>query len=238
MSLILFVVAGLAAVLPRHHGVRTSDPATVAAAIPADSATCRPFSEPKRLPDPSVVLDTAALFVRLDSVGAASPGEVAVSMLWSDQPEGYLLGEPPHPPWHNIVLELLLASLRPAPKHASMAVQVHLQVTPTRTVRLERAILCHPQAVEGQNFDPPPGVGLRPFAPSPIPGYQPQRVRTKALIDASGAVTAAAILTSSGYPEIDHIFLQRIKGQHYRPALLDGRPVAVWVSDRGIRLAP
>jgi hypothetical protein len=239
MSLILFVVGGLATVLPRHNEIRTSDPTAVAAAIPADSATCRRLSEPKRLPEPSLVLDTAALFVRLDSVGAVSPGDVAVSMLWSDKPEGYLLGEPPHPPWHNIVLELLLASLRPAPKHASMAVQVHLQVAPTRTVRLEHAILCDPQAVEGQNVSPPFGVGrVRPFAPSPIPGYQPQRVRTKALVNLNGAVTAVTILTSSGYPEIDQVLVQSIKAQHYRPALLDGRPVAVWISGRGIRLAP
>ena len=239
MSLILFVVAGLAAVLPRHNGVKTSDPRAVAAAMAADSAPCRPLSEPKHLPEASVVLDTAAVFARLDSVAPVSPSDVAVSMLWSDHPEGYLLGELPHPAWHNIVLEHLLASLRPAPNHASLAVQVHLQLGPNRRIRLEHAILCDPQAVEGQNVDAPFGVGrVKPFAPSPIPGYQPQRVRTKILINASGAVTAVTILTSSGYPEIDHVLVQSIKAQHYRPALLDGRPVAVWISDRGIRLAP
>jgi TonB family protein len=211
MSLILLVLAGLAT-------------------APGDSARCRPLSEPKRLPEPSLVLDTAALFVRLDSVAAVSPEDVAVSVLWSDKPEAYLFGERPHPPWHNVALELLRASLRPAPEHSSMAVQVHLQVAPNRRLRLARAILCEPQAVEGRR--------IKAVAPSPIPGYQPKRVRTRVLVSPSGAVTAVRILTSSGYPDIDQVLIQSIKARHYRPALLDGRPVAVWISDRGTTLAP
>ena len=210
MSLILFVLAGLV--------------------MPGDSTTCRPLSEPKRLPEPSLVLDTAALFVRLDSVAPGSSGDVAVSVLWSDQPEAYLLGEHPHPPWHNIARELLLTSLRPAPKNASMAVRVHLQAAPNRRVRLERAILCEPRAVEGQS--------VKAAAPSPILGYQPKRVRTRVLVNPSGAVAAVTILTSSGYPDIDQVLIHSIKARHYRPALLDGRPVAVWISDRGTTLAP
>jgi hypothetical protein len=55
---------------------------------------------------------------------------------------------------------------------------------------------------------------------------------------ASGAVTAVTILSSSGYPDVDQALVWSIKARHYRPALLDGRPVAVWISDAGIRLAP
>src|SRR5439155_17228773 len=84
----------------------------------------------------------------------------------------------------------------------------------------EHAILCDPQAVEGQNVNPAFGVGrVKAFAPSPIPGYQPQRVRAKMLVDPSGAVTAVTIVSSSGYPEIDRLLVQSIKAQHYRPAL-------------------
>jgi TonB family protein len=239
IPLILLIAAGLATGFPRHGTVDTFDPGPVAAAMPVDSGNCRPLSEPKRLPEPSLVVDTAGLFAHLEAVAPVSPGDVAVSMLWSDHPEGYLLGELPHPPWHDIVLEQLLASLRPVAKHASLAMQVHLQVGPNRTIRLARSILCGPLAVEGQNVSPPFGVGrVKAFAPSPIPGYQPQRVRTRMLVDGSGAVTAVSILSSSGYPEIDQALMQSMKAQHYRPALLDGRPVAVWISDRGITLAP
>ena len=111
-----------------------------------------------------------------------------------------------------------------------MAFRVHLQVAPNRRVRLERALLCEPQAVEGQN--------VKAVAPSLIPGYQPKRVRTRVLVNPSGAVTAVTILTSSGYPDIDQVLIHSIKARRYRPALLDGRPVAVWISDRGTTLAP
>ena len=238
MSPIFLVVAGLATVIPHQNGVKTSGPKATATAMPADSATCRPLSEPKHLPDPSLVVDTAALFAGLDSVGAASPGDVGISLLWSDHPEGHLLEELPQPQWHKIVLDLLLASLRPAPEHAFLAVQVHVQAAPERRVWLEHPILCDPQASQGQDISPPFGAGVKTFAPSPIPGYQPRRVRAKTLVDANGSVTAVTIVSSSGYPEIDRALIQSIKAKHYRPALLDGRPVAVWVSDRGIRLAP
>lgn len=207
-------------------------------AVFADTATCRPLSQPKRLPEPSLVVDTAGLLARLATVAPGSPGDVAVSLLWSDHPEGYLLGELPHPPWHHSVLQHLLASLRPPPKHASLPVQVHLEVGPNPTIRIARAILCDPQAIEDQNVSPPFGVGVKAYAPSPISGYQPKRVRTKMLVSPNGAVTAVSILSSSGYPQIDHAFIASIKAQQYRPALLDGRPVAVWVSDRGVSLAP
>ena len=238
MSPILLVVAGLATANPHQNWVKTSEPKATATAMAADSATCRPLSEPKHLPDRSLVVDTAALFAGLDGVGADSPGDVGISLLWSDHPEGHFLGELPHRQWHKLVLDLLLASLRPAPKHAFLAVQVHVQAAPERRVWLEHPILCDPQVIEGQSISPPFGVGVKTFAPSPIPGYQPQRVRAKTLIDANGSVTAVTIVSSSGYPEIDRTLIQSIKAHQYRPALLDGRPVAVWVSDRGIRLAP
>jgi TonB family protein len=239
MSLILLVVAGLTTASPPHNAVRTSNLTAGAVAMPADSEDCRPLAEPKRLPEPALVLDTAGLFARLETVAPISPGDVAVSMLWSDHPEGYLLGELPRPPWHNIVLEHLLASVRPPPQHESLAVQVHMQVRPSRTVRLARAILCAPQAVEDLNVSPASGAGRgKTVAPSSTPGVHPHRVRTKMLVSASGAVTAVTILSSSGYPDVDQALVWSMKARRYRPALLDGRPVAVWISDAGIRLAP
>ena len=74
MSPILLLVVGFATVLPRQDRVKTFDPRATAAAMPTESATCRPLSEPKRLPDPSLVSDTAALFARLDTVASVSPG--------------------------------------------------------------------------------------------------------------------------------------------------------------------
>jgi TonB family protein len=166
----------------------------------------------------------------------AAGGEVRVSLRWSADPEGYLVGAPPHPAWHDVVLGHVLATLRPPAQSARFAFQVRVQAGANPAVRLERSVLCGP--IKAQNFSPPPGVGLRPFAPSPIPGARPEPVRAKVRISAEGAVTAVTILSSSGYPEIDREVVTRSKAQHYRPALLDGRPVAVWISADGIRLGP
>jgi len=101
-----------------------------------------------------------------------------------------------------------------------------------------RSVLCWPTAIEGQNTSPVFGTGrMTTFKPSAIPGARPEPIRAKLLVSADGVVTSVTILSGSGYPEIDRDYVTRAKAQRYRPALLDGRPVAVWVEAGTIRLA-
>lgn len=213
--------------------------AIVALSTRAGPPACQPYAYPAHLPALDRVLDSAALVTRLQSVAPTAAGEMSISLRWSTQPEGYLLGTAPHPPWHEAVLEQVLASLRPADRKSWLAVQVHVQTGASPAITLERSILCSPIAIEGQNVSPQFGTGrTTPFKPSPIPGAHPETVKAKSLISAGGVVTSMTIISSSGYPEIDRDIIQRSKAQRYAPAHLDGRPVAVWMLPDGIRVAP
>src|SRR4029079_15116658 len=75
------------------------------------------------------------------------------------------------------------------------------------------------------------------FSPSAIPGARPEQIRAKLLISAEDSSTGVLIISISGYREIDRDYVTRAKAQRYRSALLDGRPVAVWVSEGTIRRA-
>jgi protein TonB len=50
-------------------------------------------------------------------------------------------------------------------------------------------------------------------------------VRVSAMVDASGAVTGAVVLESSGHPSLDQAALEAVRRARFMPALLEGKAV-------------
>ncbi len=74
----------------------------------------------------------------------------------------------------------------------------------------------------------PTGLSITTTAPPPR-RIKPPTIRL--LVGADGAIETAILEVSSGYPEFDNAMVSRIQRRRYKPALVDGASVSVWLRE-------
>jgi TonB family protein len=69
-----------------------------------------------------------------------------------------------------------------------------------------------------------------------VPAGRTIRVEAQWTIDESGLVTSVQLLNSSGMRELDDEMVADLRRRVYRPALLDGVPIATWERTGGRKM--
>jgi hypothetical protein len=240
MTIYTVALIGLTSGLAGTLATPSALPVAAAASHAVIPDSCAPLSQPKRMPNLTAVLDSTGLMARLQALDTASAGSVIVGIIYSSAPSGHIIERSPPTPASELVLSHVLASLRSPSKGAPPAFRVHIQLGPTPVLELKRSRLCRPQSVE------PGGDVLRigygqVQGSSASAGVMPAKSRsiTPSLrISATGQVEEVSIGPGTGILELDRSLREGLMVQRFHPALLDGRPVAVWVSGTKVGLIP
>ena len=197
---------------------------------------CKPLPDPKRLPGLDAVTDSAALVTRLAALDSI-PGEIIVSVWYAEHPAAYAVDAVlPLSVTHEAVLAAVSAALRPAQKDSPAAFRIRTQLRKTPRVVLERSILCSPTTEDGSPVRGPVMIG-RVTSTNPLPAPTNARpVELKMRVSSSGEVLEVNLLSGSGIAEVDRSLVETTRNERFRPALLDGRPVEVWLRGNRIEL--
>ncbi|NOT09366.1 MAG: hypothetical protein HOP28_14310 [Gemmatimonadales bacterium] len=206
--------------------------ATLVMSYPAPQG-CQPVSPAHLLVDVGQVLDSAGLLRRLGGPDTRANPPI-VSVFLSKPPTAHVVDAPPEATPPDSLIDQILASLRPDSKDPPAAFRVRVQYAPAPAVTVEPAILCGPVVVkEGKAPTPMRRVVREGERPRDI---TPRPVVTRIRIGTTGNVLRVDISSGSGYPEIDRNIQSMVQSRSYRPALLDGRPVEVWLTGDKVEL--
>lgn len=205
------------------HGTALTD------AGPSPNATfvvqrrCGPLTLPSTLPTVDQLIDSAGLTSALRDVQG---GEFLLSVVFMGRGRPTLL---PLDSWvgaPDSLLPLVVASVRATADVDAPSVRLRIRLTTPPRVKVERSELCIPVALDAGGIN---RVTVTTAGPPPARLKAPV-VRMR--IGSDGSVLAAEVARSSGLPELDQEILRTAPQLRFRPALLDGRPIEVWL-DRG-----
>ena len=192
----------------------------------ANAQTCKPLTDSKAFPPLAALVDSAALVAALPPAFAGGPSEVLVSVMMGPTPRAHTMHSTAAPATGTIIGEQILASLRPA-ADAVPSFRVRAVLAPSASVSVEASVLCDPKP-RGSNR----GLALTVAPGSGRPQGPPFTPRLK--IGVNGEVMQVDLGAGTGRPDSDRSLRQALERQRYEPALLDGRPVQVWL--RGTRV--
>jgi hypothetical protein len=207
---------------------------------------CQPLSGPKRLPEAWVVVDSSLLQQGITSLGLPPDTEVVASLIpgTGQRPPKIELGIARAPTFRDQqLLTSLRAAIRSTATFDAPSIRLTVHVSSAVSVTLTRSVLCQPVLVaftETRVVRLPFSVErVSPGSPSSRPSLTPNwRPEPVLLVDAEGQVREAKLSISSGDPTIDRQFLEPLRDQRFHPALLDGRPVAVWLGNNRTEVVP
>lgn len=196
------------------------------------SRTCSQLDQPKILPAVDQLVDSAAVISALTRLQTGGfHGDAIFSLVFrrSELDSIHILQTTLNAPASDSVPPMLHAAMRRAARLEAPSIRLHVTVDTAPRLTLERSELCSPGPVPGEGATT---VGVRfsvpSGSPSPYPGIAEFRLR----ITPDGRVASATITSSSGVPEMDAASVRAIRHNRFMPALLDGRPVEVWL-ERG-----
>lgn len=205
------------------------------AALPAqDAPSCQPLETPKEVPSLASLLDSVALMGRIADSRVSDPPElrIAVAFPRSGPPRTWLIEAGPAPEISAWLSGLVHGMLRAGGGPPGTNVRLHLRIAAPIAIRVERSMLCAPVPLganpELPDFQLKEGNGSAP--PKTWKGVIRQRIGT------DGQVLEAKLVPGSGQAVIDRVALEPVYGRKWKPATLDGRPVAVWFTGGRVEL--
>ncbi len=196
---------------------------------------CKVLTEVTKLPAVTALLDSAALVANLPAPNAGAPGEVLVSVMTGATPQVYVMDSVAAAATGVAVQERVLVSLKPGIRNAIPAFRVRVVLAQPAAIHLEPSVLCEPKATTPPRqasftYVTPAGPGAPQVRP------QPRSVSPRIKIGSNGEVLQVDLGAGTGVPEADRSLRQALEGQRYQPALLDGRPVQVWLREKKVEL--
>jgi hypothetical protein len=194
---------------------------------------CKPLTELKKLPALNTLLDSAGLVTSLPAPDAGGPGEVVVSVMTGAAPQAHVMDSVTAAATGTAVKERVLATLKPGARNAMPAFRVRVALAQSVSIFVEPSILCDPRARGPQDRRASFTV-TSPSGPGSAP--RPRSVTPRIKIGVNGEVLQVDLGGGTGYPEGDRSLRQALEGQRFEPALLDGRPVQVWLRAKKVEL--
>jgi hypothetical protein len=194
---------------------------------------CKVVTEVTKLPAMTALLDSAALVANLPAPNAGAPGEVVVSVMTGARSQAHVMDSVAAGAAGITVQERVLASLKPGIRNAIPAFRVRVVLAQPAAVYLEPSVLCEPKATtpaRQASF-----TYLTPAGAGPPQG-RPRSVSPRIKIGSNGEVLQVDLGAGTGLPDGDRALRQALEGQRYQPALLDGRPVQVWLREKKVEL--
>jgi hypothetical protein len=206
-------------------------------AVAVAQEDCKPLTEGKKLPALTTLLDSAGVVTTLPASDSSGPAEVLVSVMTGATPHAFVMDSlAAQTAAGTTVLESVFSALNPDARNAIPAFRVRVLLGQVAGVFVEPSVLCGPRGRRPSSWVSftitgpagPPGSGAR--APRPRP------VNPRIKIGINGEVLQVDLGGGTGYPEGDRVLRQALEGERYEPALLDGRPVQVWLRDKHVEL--
>jgi hypothetical protein len=198
---------------------------------------CKPLTEAKKLPALTTLLDSAGVVTNLPAADSSGPAEVLVSVMTGAMPHAFVMDSlAAKTAAGTAVLERVLSALRPDAGNAIPAFRVRVVLGQAASVFVEPSVLCGPRGK-----GPPSRLSFTVRGPAGPPGSgartpPPRSVNPRIKIGINGEVLQVDLGGGTGYPEGDRSLRRALEGQRYEPALLDGRPVQVWLRDKQVEL--
>ena len=194
---------------------------------------CEPLTEVTKLPALAALLDSAALAANLPAPNAGTPSEVVVSVITGSTPRAHVMDSVTAAATGTAVQERVLASLKPGARNAIPAFRVRVVLAQPAAVSVEPSVLCEPKATT-----PPKQASFTYVTPAGpgAPRVRPRPVSPRIKIGSNGEVLQVDLGAGTGFADADRSLRQALEGQRFQPALLDGRPVPVWLGDKKVEL--
>ena len=202
-------------------------------AIATAQEGCKALTEAHKLPAVNTLLDSSALVANLPAPIAGGPAEVLVSVLTGATPQVYVMDSAAAGVAGPTIRDRVTTAIRPGARNAIPAFRVRVSLAQPGTLSLEPSVLCDPKPT-----GPPRQASFTTIVPAG-PGAPPPRPRTvvpRIKIGVNGEVLQVDLGAGTGYADGDRSLRQAMQGQRYEPALLDGRPVQVWLREKRVEL--
>ena len=222
LSLLVLVLAGTGA---------------AGAARPQDAPDCRLVDTPKRLPTVAELVDSTTLATQVAEAAVTGSPEIQLGVAFprpSGPPQAWVIDSGVTPDAQARLAALVQAALRTQGAPPGTTLRIHLRVTAPIGVRVQRSILCAPVPLDSARSTQP-GIKVTDGARNAPPQSWKAVIRQR--IGPDGLVLDARLQPGSGHPELDRLALVPVYGRRWRPATLDGRPVAVWFGNGRVELA-
>lgn len=212
----------------------------VTAASGADAQApmgCTVLEESKEIPAVDAVFDSAKLVGALPAVDAAAPSEMVFTLLTGARPIVQNVDSTNKHAVNDETMKQLVAASRAGSREFAPAFKVRVvlgEAGKPLSLNVERSTLCGPEMIGS----PPPiqmRTTVRPANAPPPP--RPRSVSARLRIGVTGQVKRVDLGSGSGDRDLDQAMRDAMMRGRYRPALLDGRPVEVWVGQGKLEIA-
>ncbi len=178
------------------------------------------------LPRLETLIDSTAAFEGLAALPQGTWGQVVITLTFSPAGEARqarVLATDLPDSIAAPVVRAVAGAVRDLAESGLAGVRLLVNLGGTAGLKVEPAVYCAPEP-EG------PGGPLHVDVTSTTPG--PARVQMPAqriLVGEDGAVRTVELAASSGQPDLDQAVLDRARRQRFKPGLVDGIPVAIWI---------
>ena len=201
----------------------------------AQRRDCQALELPKRLQSADLILDSLAFTATLSDFQPQTPGEIIISIRLGKLPMAYFMDTLAVGTFSPDLLTRVVAALRPKPpKGFPRAFRLHLQFGSAPSFKTEASVLCPPTTGEGAAVTQVRFSVESSSSSMPLPTRQ--SIDPSLHVDAEGKVFEVKFSPGTGNPEVDRALQVEMLRQRFEPALLDGRPVEVWLTGRRVEL--
>ena len=197
-------------------------------------AGCKAVTEAKKLPPLATLLDPTGLTTGLPAADSNGAREWVLSVTTGATPRAFVMDSvAAQSPIADSLVKRVIASLKPDARNAVPAFRVRVVTGEAASVYIEPSVLCGPKP-QGPAPRPASFTTVTPGRGSPPP--RPRSITPRLKIGVNGEVLQVDLGGGTGYPQGDRALTQSLEGQRFEPALLDGRPVQVWMRGRDVEI--
>ena len=206
-------------------------------AIAVAQEECKPLTDASKLPALNKLLDSAKVVASLPAADLGGPTEVLLSVMTGATPSAVVMDSVvAKSAMGTAVRDRVLSSLRPDARNAIPAFRVRVTLGQALGVNAEPSVLCPPRPTTS-----PGRASFTIVTPAGPPGSvsrppRPREISPRIKIGVNGEVLQVDLGGGTGFADGDRSVRQALEGQRYVPALLDGRPVQVWLRDKRVEL--
>jgi hypothetical protein len=196
------------------------------------------LEEKKAIPAVDALFDSAKLVAALPAADTAAPNEMVFTVIPGGRADVRNVDSTNTLSSSVETGAQLAAWARPASRSFAPAFKVRVLLGAAGnpfSMNIERSVLCGPEMI-----GPPQPVTLNrviPAGPGSGPPTRPRSVTPRVRVGVDGLVRRVDLGSGSGDRDFDRAVQDASMRQRYKPAMLDGRPVEVWIGQGRLEIA-
>lgn len=199
-------------------------------------AGCTVLEESKAVPAVDAVFDSAKLAAALPAMDAAAPNEMVFTLLTGARPIVQNVDSTNKTAVNDETIKQLLATSRAGSRSFAPAFKVRVvlgEAGKPQSLNVEHSVLCGPEMIGS----PAPPQVVRRMSPPGSPPPRPREVSPRMRIGVNGQVMRVDLGAGTGDRDLDDAMRDAMRRNRFRPALLDGRPIEVWLGNGKLEIA-